>query len=116
MLFPKEKRGAYRRKRKRDKKKAHREAVQTVRPAIFAASGGICVCCGVRRAESMHEEVPRSLGGKVSLDNSIPVCGSGTTKCHGFLQRNAIKVTRDDEGRRVFTPTTRAAIAWMAQR
>ena len=50
-----------------------------------------CRVCG-KEAESVHELRFRSLGGKVSLENSIAVCGSGTTKCHGKLQRHRILV------------------------
>jgi hypothetical protein len=120
-VLKKPKRGAYRRARKREKKHTHAQAVATVRPAIFTASGGWCVCCRIRRAESMHEVLPRSRGGKVSIANSIPVCGSGTTKCHGFLQRNAITATAKPEHLVepiaawgfTFMATTDAAARWL---
>lgn len=108
-MIPKPKRGAYRRAREREKLRARREMVALVRPAVFAAAGGVCACCCRRRAESMHEKRARSVGGVVSTENSIAVCGSGTTKCHGFMQRHEIVEAAPG----VFTATTRAAQRWL---
>lgn len=62
---------------------------KAVKRAVMERDHRTCRVCG-KRAESVHELRFRSLGGKVSLDNSIAVCGSGTTKCHGKLQRNKL--------------------------
>jgi hypothetical protein len=65
----------------------------------------------------MHEVKPRSLGGTISIDNSIACCGSGTTGCHGFAQRHEFEQTdrrQDSQGNgRVWTPMTKAARAWL---
>jgi len=44
-----------------------------------------CVLCG-RAAESLHERVPRSRGGPRDRINAVPLCGSGTTGCHGWAE------------------------------
>jgi hypothetical protein len=67
-----------------------------VRDDIVAREKGECRCCReffkrLRPIESMHEIEPRSIGGAVSTENSIGVCGSGTTGCHGALQANRIR-------------------------
>jgi hypothetical protein len=73
-----------------------------VRRQVIARERGECRCCRefyrrLRAIQSMHEIVPRSIVdpatgqlGIRSLENSIGVCGSGTTGCHGALQRRAI--------------------------
>lgn len=73
--------------------------VRAVRDQVFDRERGECRCCrefyGRRRAAgSMHEIRPRSIGGEVSLENSIAVCGSGTSGCHGELQSYRIKVEK----------------------
>ena len=52
---------------------------------IVAAKDGPCRSCGGRR-ESFHHAVPRSLGGDDVEANIIPLCGSGTTGCHGIYE------------------------------
>ncbi len=61
-----------------------------IRDYVFAREQQICRCCRIRRAESMHELVFRSQGGKVSKRNSVAVCGDGVRGCHGYLQRHEI--------------------------
>lgn len=64
----------------------------------------------------MHELVFRSLGGKVSRTNSVAVCGSGTTGCHGHLQGHRIAFVdwgMGAEGPLTFHPQTDAACEWM---
>lgn len=106
--------------RKRLKNRTKRQQskrVKSIRTQVFDRDQGICRCCGIRVADSMHEIVPRSLGGKVSLTNSIAVCGSGTTKCHGMPQGHRIWVHgRDANGPLRFEPATQAAKDWMAGR
>jgi hypothetical protein len=93
--------------RKADKKAARRAHVGTVRAKVFDGGAATrCACCLSRLAQSMHEDKPRStFGGNVfkavTVENSIPVCGSGTTGCHGFLQKKQILMTVED-GTRVF--------------
>ena len=99
-------------KEPRQTKKARKAAVAVVRPQIFEESGGYCICCGLRFAQSMHEVKPKSKGGWVSVENSIPVCGSGTTGCHGMLQRNEITATRRGT-RWIFRPRYPWAKRWM---
>lgn len=35
---------------------------------------------------SLHHVVPKSLGGDDAILNLIPLCGSGTTGCHGAIE------------------------------
>lgn len=74
------------------RKRQAAKVVKAVRAYVFEREGGMCRCCVTRRAESMHEIIPRSLGGEVSRTNSIAVCGDGTCGCHGKLQRHEIRV------------------------
>lgn len=88
-------------KRRRDA--AEVAETKRVRPLVMAREEGECRVCrdlyGRRRAaQSMHEIVPRSIVdpatgqlGIRSLENSIAVCGSGTTGCHGALQAHRIR-------------------------
>lgn len=64
----------------------------------------------------MHEILFRSLGGKVSKTNSIAVCGSGTTLCHGYLQAKQVAVDVGPlwaEETLTFRPLTRLAAEHM---
>lgn len=102
-----------RKKEKARKLRLHRTTVHDVRDWVFARERDMCRCCRARAAHSMHELVPRSLGGKVSRRNSVAVCGSGTSMCHGFLQSGQIvwdmHPQEGAEGRIVFTPKTELA-------
>ena len=96
------------------RQKGTREA--DVRVYVFARERDICRCCRKRGAVSMHELRFRSQGGKISRWNSIAVCGSGTTGCHGLMHSHAIDVLMDEqgaEGRLDFTAVTQAAADWM---
>ncbi len=85
-----------------------------IRAYVFAREEGICRCCRLRAAESMHELRFRSLGGKVSKSNSVAVCGAlGTTGCHGYLQRNEIDWSGDAQQRLSFQPNSKSAADWM---
>ena len=79
-------------------RRQHRERTAEIRAYVFGRERGICRCCRIARADSMHELRPRSLGGKVSKQNSIAVCGSGTTLCHGYLQRLEIEFKFREHG------------------
>ncbi len=43
-----------------------------------------CVRCGVR-GSNRHERLPRSQGGLRDEFNTVVLCGSGTTGCHGWV-------------------------------
>lgn len=64
---------------------------KAVKRAVMERDQHRCRVCG-KPAESVHERRFRSLGGKVSLENSFATCGDGTRGCHGKLQRNRILV------------------------
>jgi hypothetical protein len=81
-----------RKKIKAPLKRIQRKRIAQVRAHVFAREKGICRCCGVMAAETMHEIVFRSQGGGVSKENSIAVCGDGVRGCHGKLQRHEITV------------------------
>lgn len=90
-------------------------SVKDVRQYVFARERNLCRCCRIRPAESMHEIRPRSLGGKVSRKNSVALCGSGTTGCHGFAQRHQVTVggsVLGAEAKLVFTTNSEAAAEW----
>jgi hypothetical protein len=94
--------------------RAESKQVKAIRAAVFERDRFLCRCCGHRPAESMHEIRPRSLGGKVSLENSIAACGSGTTGCHGFMQSHQIRVMGKNAQRTLsFAPATQAARDYM---
>ena len=67
-----------------------REAVAV---EVIARSRGQCECCLGRPGQSI-----KSVGGKVSVKNSMHVCGSGTTGCHGLLQTHQLIPTLEPEG------------------
>jgi hypothetical protein len=76
---------------KRKKKAKNREWVSWVRERVFKREGHQCRVCG-KRAEEMHEIQFRSLGGIVSLNNSIAVC----RPCHRDLQQHRMDVVGDN--------------------
>jgi hypothetical protein len=105
-----------RKRTKARKVRVSRAVVRDVRAYVFAREREICRCCRFRPAESMHELRPRSLRGKVSRTNSVAVCGSGTTGCHGYLQANEIRYhgdLRGAEGTLTFVPNTPRSCEWM---
>lgn len=106
-----------RKRAKARKKRETRTREHDVRDYVFMRERNICRCCRARAAHSMHELVFRSLGGKVSRRNSVAVCGSGTTLCHGLLQSNQIAWSKecfdglDAEDTLRFRPRTELAAA-----
>ena len=99
---------------KAKRERVESKAVKAIRLAVFERDRNLCRCCGHRKAESMHEIRPRSLGGKVSLENSIGSCGSGTTGCHGLMQAHRIRVIGRNANRTLqFAPADAAARDWM---
>ncbi len=106
----------WRAKQTAKKLRAKRRDWPAIREYVFEREEGICRCCRFRKAESMHELVFRSAGGKVSKRNSVAVCGDGVRGCHGHLQRNEIRFeafTDGAEGLLVFQPKTSKAADWM---
>lgn len=106
------------RKRTKARKKRQQSAqTKAIRLAVFDREQAICRCCRIRVADSMHEIVPRSLGGKVSTQNSVALCGSGTTGCHGLCQSYRVLIHgRDANGPLRFEPATQAAKDWLEGR
>lgn len=47
----------------------------------------LCVRCG-RPAESWHHRVAEGRGGPTDPWNCVPLCGSGTTGCHGWVEHH----------------------------
>lgn len=46
-----------------------------------------CVLCG-QRGSNRHEKLPRGRGGYRDEFNTVILCGSGTTGCHGWVTGN----------------------------
>lgn len=111
--------GCTRQSLKRKAKREKGDHVSETRIYVQGRERGRCRCCRRRDGQSMHEIVPKSLGGKVSKANSIWVCGDGVQGCHGFLQRHEIRCPVDlqkyasAEGPLLFRPMTPAAANWM---
>ena len=99
---------------KAERDRGESKAVKAVRAAVFERERNLCRCCGHRKADSMHEIRPRSLGGRVALENSIGSCGSGTTGCHGLMQCHRIRVIGKDANKPLqFEPADAGAREWM---
>lgn len=80
-----------------------------------------CRLCG-RVSSNGHHLVYRSQGGADDPDNIIPLCGSGTTGCHGKIHahdheaRLAVGFSLRDEERRYLVRKfgdNRRAAAWL---
>lgn len=59
---------------------------------IERRSGGLCELCG-GKATNTHHRRSRGMGGSRdpvtnSVVNLLRLCGSGTTGCHGHIERN----------------------------
>ena len=48
-----------------------------------------CVRCG-KRGSNRHEKLPRGRGGLRDEFNTVVLCGSGTTGCHGWVTEHPI--------------------------
>ena len=95
-------------KEKRQRKAKNREWVSWVRAKVFEREKNQCRVCH-QRAEEMHEIQFRSLGGLVSLKNSIAVC----RPCHRDLQQLRIDVVGDDaNGELSFPPHVNKRSGW----
>lgn len=110
-----------RKKTKAREQRAQRKDSAAIRQYVFARERDLCRCCRKRLATSLHEIVPRSVGGKISKKNSIALCGDGVLGCHGFCQRWEIDIcTIDDaiadygaEGHLTFRAKTPQSADWM---
>jgi hypothetical protein len=65
------------------------------RAAIYEAGGGRCVGCGRADVTAQHRR-RRGMGGSrdplISTPaNGVPLCGSGTTGCHGWTERHPLE-------------------------
>jgi len=105
-------------KRRKDRIQADIDA--DVRVFVFGRERSMCRCCRIRVAESRHELIPKSLGGKVTKRNCIAVCGAivgAVPSCHTFLQNRTIQWMETPglgaQGPLVFTPISQEAADWM---
>lgn len=57
-------------------------AEQRVRDHVMAINLGYCCLCR-RQASNFGHRLPEGQGGPYIVPNGLPVCGSGTTGCHG---------------------------------
>ncbi len=97
------------------KERVRVKGVHEVRIYVMARDRFICRICRLRVATEMHELRFRSLGGKVSRQNSIAVCQG----CHQFAQRNAISYDMLGNGAEsdvTFTAQTVPAAEWLRVR
>lgn len=85
--------------REQERKTVKKESIsKAVKRAVMERDLKTCRVCG-KPAESVHELRFRSLGGAVSLKNSIATCGDGTRGCHGQLQRNELTWVGNPNGK-----------------
>jgi len=56
-----------------------------VRRLLRERADGMCEVCGLEQATNAHHRKNRSQRGQDDLSNLMLVCGSGTTKCHGWI-------------------------------
>ena len=70
-------------------KKPRRTSASRARIAEIRAKkvdGQPCRVCGRLERVTAHHLIPRSLGGIWTESNIVPLCGSGTTGCHGDVE------------------------------
>lgn len=60
------------------------------RDLVAARSGGTCELCRSSRAGSWAHRLPRGQGGLWAPSNGLHLCGTGTTGCHGWSERNRL--------------------------
>lgn len=69
-------------------KKAKRTQASRARIAeIREKKAASCRLCAVMENVNAHHLIPRSLGGAWTESNIVGLCGSGTTGCHGDVER-----------------------------
>lgn len=98
------------------KRTARRALVADIRAYVFGRERSLCRACRLRRADSMHELKPRSLGGTVSKRNSVALCGDGVAGCHGLITRHELQSEAGPlgaEGTLTFIPRTVKAAEWL---
>lgn len=71
--------------KRRDKAQEVRDEI-AIKRAIKEQAHWKCIVCG-RRATDGHEVKPKSYGGLVCPENTIPVCAAPLGVCHELLQR-----------------------------
>ena len=54
---------------------------------LGSARDHLCVRCG-RQAHGWHHRVPESRSGPTDRWNCLPLCGHGTTGCHGWVEHH----------------------------
>lgn len=59
-----------------------------VRAALHERAQHCCERCGLHGATNAHHRRNQSQGGPDTLSNLMLLCGSGTTRCHGFVTQN----------------------------
>lgn len=98
------------------KRRAEWQRSQVTRDYVFERERDHCRICLRRFAQTMHELIFRSLGGKVCISNSVAVCGDGVLGCHGYAQRHEIDWRGGEDGAEgilEFCPMTTAAAIYM---
>jgi hypothetical protein len=75
------------------RKRATRSEWVDVREAVTQRDGAACLLCGGSQDLTIHHVVPRSQGGDDIPANSVWLCGSGTTGCHGAIEARRPKMT-----------------------
>lgn len=66
--------------------RATKEEWESIRYAFRASN---CLVCGAywdSKRDSLHHVYPRGQGGDDVIVNLVPLCGSGTTGCHGLIE------------------------------
>lgn len=66
----------------------HREAMEILRPLVFARDGHACVRCGSTRHLEAHHRLPTGRGGPDSLANLVTLCGPTPHGCHGHVHEH----------------------------
>jgi hypothetical protein len=70
-----------------DPKPARRvKADQNEWQRLRAEKIAMCRVCAEKIGSTLHHLVSKSLGGDDMADNLVPLCGSGTTGCHGLIE------------------------------
>lgn len=62
-----------------------------IRAQVEARDGNRCVKCGqpvARDEDSIHHRIPRGRGGGNDVENLLLLCGTGTTRHHGWVEKN----------------------------